>query len=238
MTPRIQVVSRRYERKNKWVDFVGEYHLELILRFGGVPIILPRLSGTAKILDQFEPMHGLLIVEGEDVSPSRYQGIKDSQRWIQELDLSKDEVEFGLMKRALAGDVPILGICRGCHILNVVSGGTLYADVQREKGSSLKHSDKDNYDTYRHPIQIKSDTPLARWYEAGRLMVNSYHHQGVRKLASCFAPMAVSSDGLVEGFYDPHQAFRIGLQFHPERMLQDEPRGAKVYEDFVRAAGK
>ncbi|XVF81893.1 hypothetical protein PTKIN_Ptkin15bG0192500 [Pterospermum kingtungense] len=73
LPPRVLIVSRRTVRKNKFVDFVGEYHLELIVGNGGVPVIVPRVSGVDNLLDSFEPIHGVLLREEEDIDPSLYE---------------------------------------------------------------------------------------------------------------------------------------------------------------------
>jgi putative glutamine amidotransferase len=116
-----------------------------------------------------------------------------------------------------------------------VCGGTLYGDVQKEKGTHRAHIDYENYDTYRHPVDVLPGTPLARWYRRKTLKVNSYHHQGIRDLASRFRPMARADDGLIEGYYDPNAAFVVGLQFHPERMLNDYAGNLKVWKAFTGA---
>uniref|UniRef100_A0ACD5TQM4 Uncharacterized protein n=1 Tax=Avena sativa TaxID=4498 RepID=A0ACD5TQM4_AVESA len=111
-----------------------------------------------------------------------------------------------------------------------------------------------DYDGHRHPVRILPGTPLHDWFAASlageerdEIMVNSYHHQGVRRLAERFVPMAFAPDGLVEGFYDPDAyspgegKFIMGLQFHPERMRRpgsdefDYPGCAKAYQEFVLA---
>ena len=66
-------------------------------------------------------------------------------------------------------------------------------------------------------------------------MVNSYHHQGVKRLAKSFRPMAKTTDGLLEGFYDPKALFTVGLQFHPERMLPEYKGNLRVWEAFTNA---
>lgn len=236
--PRILITCRRHLRKGKWVDLVGDFHLELILRYGGVPVMVPRVPGTLDVLDDFEPMDGLVIAEGEDIHPSRYGGGPIPAERMEEPDLEKDAIEFELVRRALDRGAPYLGFCRGSHLLNVACGGTLFADVMSDRGTTLPHIDKDpeRYDTYRHPIRIEPGTPLADWFGAGELRVNSYHHQGVKDLAPRFRPMAWAPDGLLEGFHDPSHPFRMGLQFHPERMQGEHPGCVKVYEAFLQAA--
>ncbi|KAG6602698.1 putative glutamine amidotransferase GAT1_2.1 [Cucurbita moschata] len=269
--PRVLVVSRRCVRKNKFVDFVGEYHLDLIVGYGAVPVIVPRVSGVHMLLESFEPIHGVLLCEGEDIDPSLYEtdtaGL--SQEELDEIrrlhtsdtaiDKEKDTIELRLAKLCLERNIPYLGICRGSQVLNVACGGTLYQDVDSEirkkcpGGEKVVHMDYDNYDGHRHRVNVVENTPLHNWFRDSldekkmEIMVNSYHHQGVKVLAQRFVPMAFAPDGLIEGFYDPDAynpeegKFIMGLQFHPERMRRpdsdefDYPGCPAAYQQFVKA---
>jgi putative glutamine amidotransferase len=234
--PVVLVSARRTMRKNRLIDYVGELHLELLTGLRTLPIVVPVVPGALACLPQYmERMDGLLLVEGEDVEPKRFPARKDNFKYLEKTHPLKDEIEIRLLRRALRRGVPILGICRGSQLLNVVCGGTLYGDVQKEKGSHRPHMDLHNYDTYRHPLSIVPGTPLADWYRRKMLKVNSYHHQGIRDLAPCFLPMAHSDDGLIEAFYDPEAAFRVGLQFHPERMLKEYAGNGEVWKAFGAA---
>lgn len=269
--PRVIIVSRRCVRKNKFVDFVGEYHLDLIVNNGAVPVIVPRVPGIHMLLESFEPIHGVLLCEGEDIDPSHYEsGMSNlSMEELEEIrglhasdtaiDKEKDSIELRLAKLCLERNIPYLGICRGSQILNVASGGTLYQDIGKEltknvpEKQRIVHMDYNNYDGHRHPVTIVENTLLDQWFsdsfENGdrEVLVNSYHHQGVKKLAPRFVPMAFAPDGLLEGFYDPDAynpeegKFIMGLQFHPERMRQldsdefDYPGCPFAYKEFVRA---
>ncbi|CAK0838416.1 unnamed protein product [Prorocentrum cordatum] len=246
--PRVLMVSRRYLRKNKYVDIIGEYHMELVQQFGGAPIIIPRTTLTVAHLTEFLPMDGLLVAEGNDLSSdilARYgckapapqdPAVAEKYASDAEFDHTKDELEFALMRFALATGCPILAICRGSQMLSALRGGTLINDIESEVPGCVTHhrgSDHPEYDSGRHPIKVLPDTPLARWFseslgEASELQVNSYHHQGVKELGDGLAPMAHAPDGVLEGFYDTSHdpaagRFAVGLQFHPERMLPDYP---------------
>lgn len=279
LLPRVLIVSRRTVRKNKFVDFVGEYHLDLLVGYGAVPVIVPRVSGVHAMIDAFEPIHGVLLCEGEDIDPSLYAagaGDEDEDGGLSAeqmeavrrrhpsdaamADHEKDSIELLLARRCLDKGIPFLGICRGSQVLNVASGGSLYRDLELELGGHaavVRHIDYGDYDAHRHPVRVLPGTPLRDWFavEDETIMVNSYHHQGVRRLAPRFAPMAFAPDGLVEAFYDPAEyspgegKFAVGLQFHPERMRKqcasagageedefDYPGCPVPYREFVRAA--
>ncbi|GMJ00703.1 hypothetical protein like AT5G38200 [Hibiscus trionum] len=269
--PRVLIVSRRSVRKNKFVDFVGEYHLDLIVTYGAVPVIVPRVTGVHMLLDSFEPIHGVLLCEGEDIDPSLYEaeisGLSPEE--VEEIrrlhasdtavDKEKDSIELRLAKLCLERNIPYLGICRGSQVLNVACGGTLYQDIGKEltrklpENERVVHMDYDNYDGHRHLVKVVEKTPLQCWFkeslEEGKMeiLVNSYHHQGVKRLAQRFVPMAFAPDGLIEGFYDPDAynpeegKFIMGLQFHPERMRRpdseefDYPGCPSAYQEFVKA---
>ncbi len=277
--PQVLVVTRRTARKNKLIDYVGEYHLELLLRLGTVPIMVPVVAGTTARLPQYMAgMRGLLLVEGEDIEPKRYSPPRQNLKYLEKTHPLKDEIEIRLLRRALRQHIPVLGICRGSQLLNVVCGGSLHVDVQKEKqaqfadsktrrsfserdskrgfepgcelgsesgggpGSgpylakhAIKHIDYEHYDTYRHPVAIVAGTPLERWYRSRTLRVNSYHHQGILRLAPRFRPMAYAEDGLIEAFFDPKVAFLVGLQFHPERMLEQRGGNWRLWQEFGAA---
>ncbi|KAL3844896.1 hypothetical protein ACJIZ3_002299 [Penstemon smallii] len=269
--PRVLIVSRRCVRKNKFVDFVGEYHLDLIVSYGAVPVIVPRVTGVHMLLESFEPIHGVLLCEGEDIDPSLYEAETSnlSAEELEEIrrlhasdtaiDIEKDTIELRLAKLCLERNIPYLGICRGSQVLNVACGGTLYQDIGKEltrnvpENQRVAHMDYDNYDGHRHPVNIVENTPLHRWFSDSleesemEIFVNSYHHQGVKRLAQRFVPMAFAPDGLVEGFYDPDAfnpeegKFIMGLQFHPERMRRpdseefDYPGCPSAYKEFAKA---
>eukprot|EP00922_Rhytidocystis_sp_ex-Travisia-forbesii_P012534 GHVS01018882.1.p1 GENE.GHVS01018882.1~~GHVS01018882.1.p1 ORF type:complete len:345 (+),score=30.45 GHVS01018882.1:279-1313(+) len=260
--PRILLVARRHIRKGKYVNFIGEYHLDLVQRFGGAPVIVPRTRHTIECLDMYMPMDGFMITEGEDLGPEYdpYGGcVEHEHSSIKErvtsshahniaVDDSKDRIEWELLQRCRELGVPFLGICRGAQMMNVSSGGSLYFDLECQLPSNVTHLSHTSYDSHRHSVKVKAATPLGDWFreqqgEGGELElnVNSYHHQGVRRLAERFQPMAHSEDGLVEAFYDPKEhdplngSFCVGLQFHPERMIDDYAGCARVYGEFVEA---
>jgi gamma-glutamyl-gamma-aminobutyrate hydrolase PuuD len=234
--PAVLVVTRRTIRKNKFIDYVAEAHLALLVRLKTLPVMVPVVEGARACLPGYlADMRGLLLVEGEDIEPKHFKATRENYSHLEKTHPLKDEIEMELIRQALRMSLPILGICRGSQLLNVVCGGTLYGDVQKEKKSCLKHINFDRYDSYRHPISIVAGSPLEKWYARKALRVNSYHHQGIRDLAPRFQPMAYAKDGLVEGFYDPKENFVVGLQFHPERLLEEPAGNWRIWKAFGAA---
>lgn len=260
---RVLCVARRHNRKNKYVDFVGEYHLDLIQDNGGVAVIVPRTTNTFACLLEYLPMDGLLVVEGNDISDDVLRKYKcvlpnrlnedEATRFASdtEFDTSKDELECALMNYALQTGCPILGLCRGSQMLNALRGGTIIGDIGTEVGTEIEHlkdSSDPEYDSHRHPIHVEGGTPLSSMFSAtidtirgGDLLVNSYHHQASGQLGRGLAAMAHSPDGVIEAFYDtsynPEAGnFVVGLQFHPERMMEDYPSCKEVYAKFLQAS--
>lgn len=234
--PAVLVVTRRTIRKNKFIDYVAEAHLALLVRLKTLPVMVPVVEGARACLPGYlADMRGLLLVEGEDIEPKHFKARRENYSHLEKTHPLKDDIEMELIRHALRKNLPILGICRGSQLLNVVCGGTLYGDVQREKKSRLKHINFDHYDSYRHPISIVAGSPLEKWYARKALRVNSYHHQGIRDLAPRFRPMAYTKDGLVEGYYDPKKNFVVGLQFHPERLLEEPAGNWRIWKAFGAA---
>lgn len=237
--PTVLVTTRRTARGIRYIDYVGELHLRLLLRSKILPLIVPAVKGVLPLLSEYaRQMDGLLLVEGEDIEPRRYPAQKENVRYLEKTDPLKDEMELRLLRQALRRKLPVLGICRGSQLLNVSCGGSLFGDVRKEKRSRLRHIHPSRYDTYRHAIEIVPGTPLARWYGRKTLRVNSYHHQGIRRLARRFHPMAYAPDGLIEAYFDPSADFLVGLQFHPERMLPEHRGNIRVWEAFASAVHK
>lgn len=234
--PRVLVVTRRTSRKSRQIDYAGEAHLENLLQTGLLPVMVPVARGTLACLSEYSrQMQGLLLVEGEDIEPKRFRARRANYTYLEKTDPLKDQIEIRLLRQALRRRLPVLGICRGSQLLNVVCGGTLYGDVEKEKKAGLKHINYEHYDTHRHPVRILEGSPLHKWYGRTRLSVNSYHHQGVRELAPRFQPMAFAPDELVEGFYDPKADFLVGLQFHPERLAEERSAARHIWQTFAAA---
>ncbi len=232
---KVLIVSRRELRKNKLINWVSEIYLQILGQGGVLPILVPIAQGTiANLPDYLEDYDGILMSEGGDISPAYYNEPYSVSR-LDEYDPIKDEIEISCCRHAVEHNKPILGFCRGMHMINVVFGGSLHLDIHEINKKSVLHIDYDNYDTTRHPIAIAENTPLCDWYKEKEIQVNTYHHQGIKKLGEGLVAMAKAPDGLIEGVFHPDYKFVVGLQFHPERMYQEYAGNKLVFKSFIDA---
>ncbi|HEY5442302.1 MAG TPA: gamma-glutamyl-gamma-aminobutyrate hydrolase family protein, partial [Candidatus Saccharimonadales bacterium] len=149
----------------------------------------------------------------------------------------RDKQEKQLLQWALKDDKPVLGICRGMQLLNVVLGGDLYHDIESELKSDINHTlgiDKKDVRHLVHSITLAPDSQLAAILGKHEVPTNSLHHQAIRELGQDLVVTARSADGVIEAVELPGKRFIIGVQSHPE-VLEDGP-WSKLFEAFVRSA--
>ncbi len=203
---------------------------------GAIPIILPLSSSDEDVLEIFDKCDGLLMTGGHDVSPALYNESKKETCGVTCND--RERIEQALYKNALEHDKPVLGICRGIQLINVLQGGTLYQDLPSEYASDIEHHMKPPYTNVAHYVNIKKETPLYDLLLTERLGVNSYHHQAVKKLGTDLEIMAESEDGLVEAVRHTKKSFVWAFQWHPEFDFHVNQNSKKIFDAFVDACGQ
>ena len=221
-----------YDRKRDSVWMLPEY-MKAIEKVGGIPIILPYTTNQEELEDVASICDGFLFTGGQDINPQLYGENKKST--CHELCEIRDTMEKILFSIACADDKPILGICRGLQILNVLCKGTLYQDLNTEYMSNTSHSMEPPYDRIVHFVDIEQKSLLYEWFSCDRLGVNSYHHQAIKKLGNGLEPMATSEDGLIEAFYMPKKKFVMAVQWHPELNYKIEKTSQILFKKFVDA---
>lgn len=179
---------------------------------------------VARILDGID---GLCFAGGYDVDPARYghspHPLTDAPRH------ERDAWEAALLTAALAVDMPVLGVCRGAQVLNVVRGGTLHQHLPDLVGST-RHQGADGVFA-KVPVTVAPGTLLSSLHVAER-EVPVYHHQAIDSLGAGLVVSATSDDGIIEAIEDPSLTFCVATQWHPE---QDEG-SVDLYAGFVAAA--
>jgi gamma-glutamyl-gamma-aminobutyrate hydrolase PuuD len=191
-----------------------------------------RLRDYAKHLD------GLLLQGGADVSPQSYADVATRPEWPG--DRVRDMYELELLHEFIESGKPVLGVCRGCQLINVAFGGTLYQDIATDVPTALAHVD-DAYDQNRHAIQFPPGSTLANMFPThADALVNSIHHQAVRTVGRDLNVEAVSvSDGIIEAVRYRKAPFVMGVQWHPEFHRAGGPElldCTPILDTFLRVA--
>jgi gamma-glutamyl-gamma-aminobutyrate hydrolase PuuD len=191
-----------------------------------------RLRDYAKHLD------GLVLQGGADVSPQTYAETATRPEWSG--DRARDMYELELLHEFIEAGKPVLGICRGCQLINVAFGGTLYQDIASDVPTAIEHV-SDLYDNHYHVIHFPQGSHLSGLFPARtEALVNSIHHQAVKDLGRDLVIEAVSGpDNIVEAIRYSKARFVMGLQWHPEfhrgrsvELLDCTP----ILDDFLSAA--
>ena len=199
---------------------------------GGAPVILPLTVSTDVLRRTAGLCDGFLFTGGHDVNPKLYNQEK-SPRCGETCD-ARDLMEAYIFRESVLNQrKPALGICRGIQIFNALLGGTLYQDIPAEFPSSITHDVKGPpHDAPAHAVRLLPDSAIRRLIGKERIEVNSYHHQGINRLAGGLEAMALSDDGLVEAVSMPGHPYLRAVQWHPEFFLKDEA-SKKIFADFI-----
>ena len=180
---------------------------------------------------------GLVLCGGIDVEPERYGEVTLPHANV-ETSPERDAMEWNLLDAAREAQIPVWGVCRGLQVLNVYLGGSLWQDLPTQWPSQIDHSVSDTPDVLAHTVQvIEPRSPLGERLTRDVPLVNSRHHQAVKRLGDGLVPVALSPDGLVEAaFLDGDGWWVRGVQWHPENLIALAQQRA-LWVDFVRAAG-
>lgn len=218
----IPVVGISCSHPNPGSDRIQTTYTQAILRAGGVPLILPTIETAAQAEEILSRIDAILFSGGEDVNPSWY----GEAVWNETVETNpvRDRSDSLLARAALASGKPVLGICRGGQLLNVILGGSLYQDIPSQVAGTHTHRN-----TY-HKIGIEKGSVLDTIFGKDSITVNSLHHQAVMTPAPGITVTAWSDDGIVEAWeYRQIWAF----QFHPEKLLKDDYSWLPVFKAFL-----
>ncbi|MDR3254488.1 MAG: gamma-glutamyl-gamma-aminobutyrate hydrolase family protein [Synergistaceae bacterium] len=225
-----------YDKSLKCCWMIPGY-MQGVLDAGGLPAILPLTSDETALESIARTYDGLLFTGGSDIDPSHY-----GQAPIPECGETcpeRDAMETSLFRLALELDKPMLGICRGAQLFNVMLGGSLYQDIPTGLSAShVDHNQKKPYDRPIHSLNLVENEFLSDILETDKIWVNSAHHQGVLNPAPGIVPLARSYDGLIESFRLPGKRFLLAVQWHPELSIHSDEYSPKIFSSFVRACAE
>ncbi len=209
--------------RNKRLQYLEESIAHWVMAHGALVFMLPTLvehgdieRKTIKVSDYIRELDGLILQGGADLSPESYGETALRPEWNG--DRVRDLYEIELFWECMIQGKPILGICRGCQLINVALGGTLYQDLPSQFPGIAEHNDRERYDTLRHAVEFLPDSLLRSIYGGmNGGLITSIHHQAIRKLGKDLAVEALSvPDGVIEAIRWRGKGFVLGVQWHPE----------------------
>ena len=216
---------------------VQRSYVEAIARAGGAAVLLP-VGRSIEVLGSIAGrLQGLLLAGGVDMDPERYGAERHPA--LGKVDRERDETELWLTQWAIEHDVPGLAICRGWQVLNVAAGGTLYQDLGSECAGALKHDlyfPAHRLNELAHWIDVAPDTVLRAIIGARDLQVNSRHHQAARTLGADLRVTVRATDGMIEGIEMRGRRFIVGVQWHPENLIDEAPAMFRLFHAFIEEA--
>jgi putative glutamine amidotransferase len=216
------------EKKSIWM-LPG--YLDGIRNAGGIPVILPLTISQEDASALLMKCDGLLMTGGQDVNPLLYGQTATNQCGT--ICHERDEMETYFFREAINQNFPILGICRGLQMINVLLGGTLYQDIPSETESQINHNMQAPYDRVCHQVELMPGTGFHQLIQVEDMGVNSYHHQAVKDLGEGLEVMAVAEDGIVEAVSLPLKKFVWAVQWHPEYDHKTNDSSQLIFKAFV-----
>ncbi len=221
-----------------WV--MSQQYVRVLVAAGAIPWIVPLLEGDrATLRSIYDRLDGVFLPGGVDMDPAAYR--EEPNDLCGRTDPARDEIELTLTRWAIEDKKPLLAVCRGIQVVNVAAGGTVHQDLAAQLPGAIKHDyfpRRGHYtrDQLVHDVRLTPGSRLASLLGAPTVQVNSMHHQGIKDVASGLRPTAYAPDGLIEGLESSNGHFMLGVQWHPESLIERDPRMERLFSAFIEAA--
>jgi putative glutamine amidotransferase len=198
------------------VTFVPQVFISRLIAAGCTPVMVPPFPGCGSAVATLD---GLLLLAGPDLDPATYSARPHQKTG--RVDPGRDTAELELVDAALGAGVPILGICRGMQVLNILRQGTLHQHLPDIVGHDNHLPGQARYGA--QPLRLRPDSWVADIFDGKTAVVPCHHHQAVDQLGADLVATAWSEDGTVEAIEATDHPFAVGVQWHAEESEDDGP---------------
>lgn len=236
---------RRFFLPTKSVQYLEQSVANWVMSAEVLSFMIPAISMASPhfpkdigVKEYAMALDGLVMQGGADVCPETYGESPMNPEWHG--DRVRDLYEIELFNEFVRQGKPVLGICRGCQLLNVALGGTLYQDIATQVSTEVEHWCDRRYEHNFHDLRILPNTSMARLYPGlEKTRINTIHHQAIKDLGRDLVIEAVSEpDGIVESVRWNGPSYVRGVQWHPEFMEPNNPTlldGKPILDEFIAA---
>lgn len=215
--PLIGVTTYHRDRGERHRYQVPAAYVDAVRVAGALPVLLP--PGEASPHELLDAVDGLLLCGGGDIDPARFGG-RSGHTAQYATCAERDDFEFALVRASLERGLPLLAICRGLQVLNVVLGGTLHVHLADVVGEQVPHRLSQDRHTL-HPVRLDAESRLATVLGAVSVEVASWHHQAVDRLGEGLRAVAWAEDGTIEAVELDGRADVLAVQWHPELQIAE-----------------
>ena len=215
--------------------FLPPVYAKTVTQAGGIPVLIP-IVPEEDIASLCENIDALFVTGGEDIDPSYYG--QEPHVHLGKIVPTVDAMEHALVQKILELDKPYIGVCRGLHMLNVATGGTLYQSIHSQREEPVMQHKQKAVRTHRsHPVKIDKNSRMFAMLQDEEFKVNSYHHQACNEVGNSLQVVARAHDGIIEGMESTEHSFVFGFQWHPEEfaLMGDEP-SKRIFKAYIEAA--
>jgi putative glutamine amidotransferase len=207
-------------------ELVCDYrYTRSVIRGGGIPVLIPINHEMRSVRTLLKSLNGLVFIGGADIQPHFY-GEYDRHK-IDPMYRGRTRFDMKLFQMARKQNLPILMICYGAQLLNVIHGGTLYQDIKKQIRKARNHRSKKNP---FHFVYLEKGSKISKILRKRSVLVHSEHHQAVKHTGYSLRVVGRSADGIVEALEGPPDT--IAVQWHPERQEKD-PTQRRLFRYFV-----
>jgi putative glutamine amidotransferase len=233
MKPHIGLNADYTEAKRPYHKLYSEY-TDAVEAAGGVPIVIPNLTDDEDVLSILSALDGIVLTGGRDLNPQSYHHEPHPSTEI--VAGRRQKADARLVELALVMEIPVLGICLGCQLINVALGGTLIQDIPSETTSTVKHTPDADGDKAIHKVRVEQGSRLFTITKEPFIEVDSSHHQAIRSLGRNLVVSAWADDDIIEAVEIPGR-WVLGVQWHPERSIDSPPHKA-LFQALVAATAR
>jgi putative glutamine amidotransferase len=216
--------------------YLARFYSEAVEAAGGVPLhlsLIPRVGYVSEVLARLDGV--LLPGSASDVDPLRYG--RDPLPGLGAVHPLRDETDELVLAEVERRSMPLLAICFGMQVWNVVRGGTLIQDIRSQLPQAVKHEQGAPRGRRSHRVRLLEGSRLASFAASDAALVNSHHHQAIETLGEKLCATAWAPVGLVEGIEDARaERWGVGVQWHPEIDWREDDFSTRLFSTFIQEA--